>query len=370
MKCNRCVLDDTVPFISYDKDGFCNHCTEYLKKRSFILQDNTALLKLITRIKKSKQKYNCIVGISGGLDSSYLLYSAVKLGLNPIAVHVDTGWNTERAVKNIEVLTKDLQVDLKTFVLDWEQFKELQISFLRSGVIDIEIPTDHYYLAALYKTAAELNICYILTGNNFSSEGIMPATWTHNKGDTRNMLDIFKKYGNKSSIHKLPTLTLSKRFYYYNIKKIQNTFMLNYLNYNREKAKRQLLSDTSWKEYPVKHGESVFTRFYHRYILPNRFNIDIRKAHLSAMICANQITREEALLIIKNEKIDNDLINQDKEYVLKKLNITEFEFYAMMAQSIKSHFDFKSEIKIKEWYNLFLQMPIGLNRFLKISNRH
>lgn len=370
MRCKRCVLDDTVPNIYYDEQGCCNYCTDFLKKKSSVLHDAAALANLVRKIKRSNAKYNCIVGISGGLDSSYLLYSAVKAGLKPLAVHIDTGWNTETAVSNIERLTKELKVDLKTYVLDWEQFKQVQIAFLRSGVIDIEIPTDHYYLAALYKIASDNNLHFILTGNNFSSEGIMPEGWNHNKGDTKNMLDIYKKYGNNSSINKLPTLTLAKRFYYYNIKKIENVFFLNYIDYNRDKAKLILEKETSWIAYPVKHGESVFTRFYHRYILPNRFNVDIRKAHLSAMICNNQTERSEALEILNHEKIDDNLINEDKNYVLKKLGLSEFEFFAMMAQSVKSHFDFKSELKIKALYNSLINMPIGLHYLLKISNRH
>lgn len=370
MKCNRCVLDDTVPDISYDQQGVCNYCTDYLKKRSFILRNGNELHDLLIRIKKRNTRYDCIVGISGGLDSSFLLYTAVELGLRPLAVHVDTGWNTETAVKNIESLTKCLGVDLKTFVLDWEQFKQVQISFLRSGVVDIEIPTDHYYLAALYKTASELNIKYLLTGNNFSSEGIMPSGWMHNKGDTLNMVDIYRKFGNRTAINKLPTLTLTRRFYYYNIKRIENIFFLNYIDYNRENAKNILVRETLWTPHLVKHGESVFTRFYHRYILPNRFNIDIRKAHLSAMICTGQLTRAEALKIIETEYVDADIITHDLQYVLKKLSLTEFEFYAMMAQSVKSHFEFKSEIRIKEFYNSLLKLPFRFDYFLKTSNRH
>lgn len=370
MKCNTCVLDDTVPGITFDSNGNCNYCSDYLIRKSNIFKSEKELHILLDKLQLKKKKYNCIVGISGGLDSSFLLYKCVKLGLTPLAVHVDTGWNTERAVQNIESLTRELNVDLETFVLDWEQFKQVQIAFLRSGVVDIEIPTDHYYLAALYKTASQHNIKYIFTGNNFSSEGIMPEGWTHNKGDTLNMIDIYKKFGNGSSIANLPTLTLTKRFYYYNLKKIENVFLLNYLEYNREKAMEELIKETSWRIHPMKHGESIFTRFYHRYILPYRFKIDIRKAHLSAMICSNQITREEALCILKNERLQQDIIDNDLAYVLKKLNLSEFEFYAMMAQPVKSHFDFKSEIQIKKIYNYLISLPFGFNFFLRTSNRH
>jgi hypothetical protein len=236
-------------------------------------------------------------------------------------------------------------------------------------VIDIEFPTDHYYLSALYKMANDLGIRYILTGNNYASEGIMPSCWIHNKGDTLNMLDIYKKYGNNTSISRLPTLTLRRKFYYYNIKKIENIFLLNYLNYNREEAKDLLIKEIGWKEYPVKHGESVFTRFYHRYILPERFKVDYRKAHLSSLICNAQITREAAKKLLESEIVDKELLKNDKAFVLKKLSISESEFGSYMRLPQRDHFEFKSEIKIKNFYNVLIR-SMKLNGILKISNRH
>ena len=371
MVCKRCVLDSTVCEIQFDKNGFCNYCTNYLSRKNSILKGSEELDKVLTKLKssKSKSKYSCIVGISGGLDSSYLLYKSIELGLNPLAVHIDTGWNTEVSVNNIETITKKLNIDLKTFVLDWQQFKKLQISYLKAGVVDIEFPTDHYYQSALYKMANDLNIKYILTGNNYISEGIMPSCWIHNKGDTLNMLDIHKKFGNNTPLNNLPTLTLIKRFYYYNIKKIENVFLLNYLNYNREDAKKILINECGWKEYPVKHGESIFTRFYHRYILPNRFKIDYRKAHLSSLICNSQITRSEALNNLQSKIVEGDLLEKDKTYVLKKLDLSENDFNDFMKLPVRSHLDFKSEVKIKKAYN-FLINSLNLKSVLKTSNRH
>ena len=369
MECKRCVLDDTISDIKFDENSYCNYCTEYLSKKSNILKDSKELDNIIFKIKSQNKKYNCIVGISGGLDSSFLLYNAVKYGLKPLAVHIDTGWNTEISVRNIETITKKMNVDLKTIVLDWEQFKHLQIAYLKSGVIDIEFPTDHYYLSALYKIANDLNIKYLVTGNNFVSEGIMPDCWIHNKGDTLNMLDIHKKFGNNSSLNKLPTLTLIRKFYYYNIKKIENIFLLNYLNYNREKAKEFIKTEFDWKDYPIKHGESIFTRFYQRFILPNRFKVDIRKAHYSSLICNNQISRDEAKLKLESDSINNDLLTNDRLYILKKFNLSENEFNLYMSMPKRSHFDFKSEIKIKRFYNSLITY-FKLSYFLKISNRH
>jgi N-acetyl sugar amidotransferase len=369
MVCKRCVLDNTVSEIQFDENGFCNYCTDYLSRKHTILKGTDELNKVLAKLKASKTKYSCIVGVSGGLDSSFLLYKSVKLGLNPLAVHIDTGWNTEVSVSNIETLTKKLKIDLKTFVLDWEQFKKLQISYLKAGVIDVEFPTDHYYLSALYKMANDLNFKYILTGNNYVSEGIMPSCWIHNKGDTLNMLDIYKKFGDNTPLNNLPTMTLIKRFYYYNIKKIENIFLLNFLNYNRAEAKETLMKECDWKEYPVKHGESIFTRFYQRYILPNRFKVDYRKAHLSSLVCNSQITRNDALKNLESEIVEGDLLENDKTYVLKKLNLSEADFNNFMSLPVRSHFDFKSEVKIKKAYN-FLINSLKLNSLLKTSNRH
>ncbi|MCD6067065.1 MAG: N-acetyl sugar amidotransferase [Bacteroidetes bacterium] len=369
MECKRCVLDESAKDIRFDENGVCNYCTDYLDKRDSILQNFEALFSLVSRIRTPNASYDCIVGVSGGLDSSFLLYKAKELGLRPLAVHIDTGWNSAISVSNIETITAKLQVDLHTFVLDWPQFRKMQVAYLRAGVLDLEFPTDHYYLSALYKVAADKGIRFILTGNNYTSEGIMPDCWIHNKGDTRNMLDIYRKYGNTSPPDKLPTLTLFKRFYYYNIRKTENIFLLNYLPYNREDAKQTLINTFGWKEYPVKHGESVFTRFYHRYILPKRFGVDIRRAHLSSLICNAQLSRNEALELLKTESIDAELLQSDKEYVLKKLGLTLTEFEELMAAPVRSHFDFRSEIPIKRAYNTFIK-KLRLQSFLKISNRH
>ncbi len=369
MICSRCVLDSTLGEIHFDEYGICNYCRDYCKKKDSILKNRAELDKLIVRLSSGGAGYSCIVGVSGGLDSSFLLYKAVQLGLRPLAVHIDTGWNTNVSTENIKAVTERLKVDLKTFVLEWEQFKQIQIAYLKAGVIDIEFPTDHYYLSGLYKMASDLNIKYILTGNNYASEGIMPACWIHNKGDTINMLDIYERFGNKSSLNKLPTMTLSKRFYYYNIKKIENIFMLNYLDYNREQAKNILINSLGWKEHPVKHGESIFTRFYQRYILPRRFKIDYRKAHLSSLICNSQITRSSALECLTSDITESDFLEQDKLYVLKKLGLSESDFDSLMSMTIRSHTDFRSEIAIKKTYNKLIA-TFRLNRFLKISNRH
>lgn len=368
MICTRCILDDSVADIRFDEHGVCNYCTAHISKKHSVLKNESQLNALLKKLKPAGSKNHCIVGVSGGLDSSFLLYKAVTLGLNPIAVHVDTGWNTETSVYNIETLTRKLNVKLETLVLNWEQFSDLQLAYLKAGVIDMEFPTDHYYLAALYKMASKLGVRYILTGNNYTSEGIMPDCWIHNKGDTTNMLDIYKKFGSGRSLNRLPTMTLWKKFYYYNLLRIENVFLLNYFDYDREQAKATLIKNLGWREHPVKHGETIYTRFYQRYILPVKFKVDIRRAHLSALICNGQLTRQEALDIIENQNAPAETACLDKMFVLKKLGISDEVFVGLMNAPTRQHSEFRSDSKIKAVYNKLVK-TYGFGWLLKISNR-
>jgi N-acetyl sugar amidotransferase len=367
-QCTNCVLDGTVEDISFNENGICNYCEEYVEKQGKHLVNGNGLNALISRVKKARGEYNCIVGISGGLDSSYLLHFVKESGLNPLAVHCDSGWNSETASENIHIMTKQLDVDLYTFVINWEEFKELQKAYLRAGVIDLEFPTDHVYVAALFSVAKKYNIKTIFTGNNLWSEGVMPNCWIHNKGDTLNMLDIYRRNSGGRRLDSIPVITILRKFYYYNICRIKNVFLLNYTNYNRDIASEILKSKYDWRDHPTKHGETIFTRFYHRYILPKRFNIDIRKAHLSSLICCGQISREAALEKLKEDVYPTELMNTDKKYVLKKFNLSESEFERMMGMKRINHNNYKSEQSLKRLYNRLRNLPFGLNSILNISN--
>ena len=367
-QCENCILDNTVEDISFNEKGVCNYCEGYHDRKSKHSYSKADLEALVQRVKKPDQKYDCIVGISGGLDSSYLLHKAKQLGLNPLAVHCDSGWNSETASHNIEILTKKLNVDLYTYVVDWDEFKSLQKACLKAGVIDLEFPTDHVYLAALFFAADKYNIKTIFTGNNLWSEGIMPDCWIHNKGDSLNMTDIYKKQSKLKVLRHLPVLGLKRKFYYYNICRIKNIFLLNYLNYDRSAALKELQDVYNWQQHVTKHGETIYTRFYHRYILPKRFNIDIRKAHLSSLICCGQITKDEALNQLSQEIYPTEVMEADKKYILKKLDITEAEFGSMMNMKRVSHTAYRSETRLKIIYNRLRTLPLGFNYLLNISN--
>jgi len=352
--CKRCVMDTTDPEIYFDENGYCNHCTNSIKQLSeiFFIDANIKKEKLneiVTHIKDEGKgcKYDCIIGLSGGVDSSYLAYVAVKqLGLRPLAIHLDNGWNSELAVKNIDNIINKLNIDLYTHVIDWDEFKALQLSFLRASVIDIELLTDHAIGVTLYRLSKKFKIKYFLSGFNCQSESVMSKSWLYPyKMDSLNIKDIFKKNG---GVTKLKTFKFLNFYEYitFGNNKMSLIPLLNFLEYNKMDAITTLEKELDWRNYGNKHEESVLTKFYQCYILPRKFNIDKRKAHLSSLICANQISREDALDELKQSfyKYNNeekDLI----EYFCKKLDMSTDEFDLIMKLPIKRHEDFKSYAK-------------------------
>lgn len=348
--CNRCIMDTSDSKIEFDENSICNHCRGYDKKigkQTFRGEIGKQRLNEILKEIKEKgqnQKYDCVVGISGGVDSTYVVHLSKELGLRPLAVHLDNGWNTKTATMNISKILKKLDIDLYTYVIDWEEFKDLQLSYLRASVIDIEALTDHAIKTVLYKVANEKNIKYILTGTNVATEGIMGSGWTHNKGDYTNIIGIHKEFG-KIRLKTFPILTLFGRVHYQGIKKIKMIEILNYLDYDKNGVKAMLLENYGWEDYGRKHGESMFTQFYQEYILPRKFKVDKRRAHFSALICAGQMSREEALREIEKPLFNEEQLKKDKEYVLKKFGLTEKEFEEIMSLPIKNHHDYRSSDK-------------------------
>jgi len=344
--CSRCVMDDTVPGITFDEQGICTFCKihDELEKK-YPLNDETPrrLQEVVDKIKRDGKgkKYDCIVGVSGGRDSTFTLYNAVKLGLRPLAVHFDNGWNSEIAVQNIRNACKILNVDLHTHVADWEEFKDLQRAFLFASVPDIEVPTDWIIFSVLYSEASKYNLKYIVHGHSFRTEGTTPLTWTYMDG--RYVKDIHKKFGTMR-LTSFPNMTLFKYIYYSLIKQIKQIRILYYIPYNEKEVFRILENELNWKNYGDKHHESKYTAFIQSYILPRKFNIDKRKLHYSAKIRSGQITRAEALEIIKQDPFvgGEELIS----YCLKKLDISEMEFEKIMNEPVKSFLDYKNYYKL------------------------
>jgi len=339
----RCVMDTSDPNIVFNKKGHCNHCIDWHKKISDVSKKRTdefnTLLQAIKRNNESSD-YDCLVGISGGVDSTYLVYLLVKkYGLNPLVVHLDNGWNSKLAVKNIKNIIKKLKVDLHTHVIDWEEFKSLQRAYFNASVLDIEVLTDHAIKALLFQTAEQYNIKHILGGFNAKTELIIPKNWTFNKNDLINIKDIISKNGNPI-IKSFPVLGEKKLRRYK--KKIKQINFFDYINYDDKVAKDLIIRELSWVDYGGKHFESTFTRFYQGYILPRKFKIDKRRAHLSSLICLKNMSREEAISQLKEEPYSIEKQNEDYNYLIKKLDFTKEGFEDYLSKPRISHFKYKS----------------------------
>lgn len=358
------------PYITFDENGVCNYFHEYfelekkhVKKEQEGLDFYTKKIEEIKHIGKNK-KYDCILGISGGVDSSYLAYLAKKEGLRPLIVHFDNGWNSELAVKNIENIVSILGFDLYTYVINWEEFKDIQLAYLKASVIDIEAITDHAIAATLYKLAAKYKINYFLSGYNIVTEAILPNAWVFSKLDATNIKSIHKSYGT-IPLKTFPFLDAIKKRYYSLALKIELVPLLNYIEYNKEKVKEILVSELNWKDYGGKHYESVWTRFYQGYILPEKFKVDKRKAHLSTLICSGQITKEQALEELKEPIYVKEQLEVDKEFVLKKLGLPNQNFEQLMKLPPRLHSDFEIETNSYfEKYPIFKPLK-GIYNFIK-----
>jgi N-acetyl sugar amidotransferase len=361
-QCNVCIMDNlNDPDIVFSAEGICNHCFTFDAAMQKLPKESEREKKLQEIIKKIKEegknkKYDCLLGISGGVDSSYLAYLCGKYKLRPYIIHFDNGWNSELAVKNIETILRKLNFDLETDVIDWEEFKDLQLSYFKAGVVDLEIPTDLAMISAMFNIGRKHNIKYILSGHNIATEGTkMPNSWVHDKLDYRNLKDIHKQYG-KVPLKTLPKMGFLKRLYYSNVVKFEYIQLLNLIDYNKEKAKQTLRDELGWRDYGGKHFESVFTRFYQGHILPKKFNIDKRVFHYSCLIKSKQMTREQALELMKLPVYDPAMLEADKEFVFKKLGFTENSFNEYLKAPIRKHGEFKMERSYWDMYFKFVKI--------------
>lgn len=346
--CKRCIMDTTDPDIEFDDEGNCNHCNSALEAAGKIWFNDNSGEKLLDGIfdkirhEGRKKEFDCIVGISGGVDSSYLTYLTVKKGLHPLVVHVDCGWNSEQAVKNIENIVKKLNIELHTFVVNWEEMRDLQRSFFKASLPDQDIPQDHAIFAAFYKFADENNIKYVLNGANFSTECINVNAWGFQAMDYRHLKAVHKRYSEKR-LKDYPHVNFFQRYIYYTlIKKMIIISPLNYINYNKNEAIETLKTDLGWQYYGGKHYESRFTKFFQSYYLPVKFNFDKRRAHLSSLIVSGQITRDEALIEMKEDAYSKTEIENDLEYVAKKLDWSPEEFRVIISLPPNRHENFPS----------------------------
>jgi N-acetyl sugar amidotransferase len=355
--CTRCVMDTTDPEITFDENGVCNHCHTYDRLvREHIVdgeQGRKRLELLVNDIKRDGwgKKYDCVIGVSGGVDSTYVAYLVKKLGLRPLAVHVDNGWDSELAVKNIEETLKRLDIDLYTEVLDWEEFRDLQVSFLKASTPDSEIPSDHAINATLNAMAEKIGVKYNIIGTNVRTETHLPHSWSQGHSDWKYIRGLQSRFGARplKSFPHFNLFTFYRRMF--TQKRIE---ILNYVDYSKKEALRVLQEELGWRYYGGKHYESIYTRFYQGYILPEKFGFDKRRSHLSSLICSGEVSREQALEELSLPTYSLSMQEEDREYVVKKLGLTDEEFAVILNAPKKSYWDYPS-------YGQFMRQPAAEN---------
>ena len=368
--CSNCIMDTTDPNISFDERGFCDYCRNFYAN----IQPNwhtdgqgeRELAKIVERIKIAAKgrDHDCLIGVSGGVDSSYVAFIAKeKLGLRPLLFHVDAGWNSQESVNNIQRLVDGLGLDLYTEVIDWSEMKDLQLAFFNAQVANIDIPQDLAIFSALYNFAIKHDIKYILTGANYSTECVRePNEWgAYYPTDMRFVRDIHRKFG-KRPLKTFPATDIFKyRIYYSLIRGIKVVRPLNYIRYIKEEAAQELIARFGWQRYAQKHHESRFTRFVECYWLPKKFGYERRKAHLSSLILTQQMTREEALERIAKPELDEQTMIKEFEYVAKKLDLTTVEFQKLFEGGNKTFRDYKNNMLLINMASKILQM-LGIEK--------
>ncbi|MCZ2175349.1 MAG: N-acetyl sugar amidotransferase [Burkholderiales bacterium] len=340
--CTRCIMDTTALGIVFDEQGRCNYCSDFLARLAqtglaATPAQRDAFLQRVRRDGEGRE-YDCIVGLSGGVDSSYALYLAVRNGLRPLAVHLDNGWNSELAVHNIANLVRALNVDLFTHVIDWEENRDLQLSFFKANVIDIEMLMDNAMMALNYRMARQYRVKWILAGTNRSTEGMhMPSNWNWLKFDARNIRDIHRRFGSVPiSTH--PLISVPGFIWNRYVLGVRWTSFLDYFDYRKDDALATLSNEVGYRPYPYKHYESVFTRFYQGYILPRKFGVDKRKLHLSTLVVTGQMTRDQALEMMSQSPYpDPAQERSDYSFVLKKLGFSHEDFESYMTAPSVPH---------------------------------
>lgn len=366
--CSRCVMDDTATLITYDNNGVCKYCKNFeakLSKGGFLNENALSpdIDKFKFEVQNSSLQYDCIVGVSGGIDSSFALVKAVELGLRPLAVHMDNGWNTELAQSNIENLVKKLNVDLYTHVIRWSEYRFLMQAFFDADVLDVELLYDNAMRAVNYKMAEKYGTKFILSGVNSSTEGIgIPEGWNWIKTDATNIRALARrsdkhyKFVSFPNISTLETLKFQLQGYKW-------VPFLDYFSYKKEEAKTMLIRDFDYKPYPYKHYENIFTRFYQGYILPKKFRVDKRKAHLSSLIITNQISRDQAIEDLKNDPyVSLEALEKDKKYFLKKMKWSEDDLQSYLSRQPIPHANYPNEKK-------YVILILALRKLRKILYR-
>jgi N-acetyl sugar amidotransferase len=343
-------MDTTDVEIIFDSNGVCSHCITFEDtKKQWNLEfhiENRTLEKFFSQLKKENEgrPYDCLIGLSGGVDSTYLAYLVHKYELRPLCIHLDNGWNSELAVANIHRIVEQFKFELYTYVIDWEEFRDLQRSFFKADVIDIEMLSDHAIFGEIMRLAKKFRIKNILSGTNIATESIMPRTWVHRKQDLKNIKSIHRKFGD-FPMKTFPGVGTINFLASMHLQGHKITKALNYTEYNKAEVKRFLIEELGWRDYGGKHYESIFTKFYQAHILPTKFGVDKRRAHLSSLICSEQLTRAEALSELNKPLYGQEDLKNDFSFVCKKLGFTSEEMNSYLARPAKSHYEYGTD----EW---------------------
>jgi N-acetyl sugar amidotransferase len=339
-------MDTTDPQISFDANGVCNHCNQFDERSHSEWFPNdegrrrwSVLVDQIRASGKGKE-YDCILGLSGGVDSSFLALKVHESGLRPLVMHVDAGWNTELAVANIEAVIKHCGFDLHTHVVDWEDMRDLQLAYLRAAVANQDVPQDHIFFASLYHFATSNGIRYILSGGNLATEGIYPQTWEGSAMDAINLKAIHKKFGERKLVNYKTISFFDCYIWYPFIKKMRTLRPLNYMPYDKAEALNELEQKVGYKPYPRKHGESLFTKLFQNYYLPQKFGMDKRRPHFASLIASGQMTRIEALAKLEEPLYNPAELEIDISYFCKKLRITRQQFEELLKVPTHHYSDF------------------------------
>ena len=368
--CSNCIMDTSDPSISFDDRGWCDYCRNFYENIQPNWHPNEKgekmIAPLINKIKKKgkRRDHDCLIGISGGIDSSYVAYVAKeKFGLRPLLFHCDGGWNSRVGVHNIESIRNGLNLDLHTEVVDWLEMKDLQVAFFKSQVPFVDVPQDLAIFASLYNFAAKNNFRYIITGGNYSAECVRESIdWTYYSTDMRHVKDIHRRFG-KRPLKTFPTADIfTYKLYYRYIKRMRVIKLLDYVPYIREDAEQELIDRFDWQRYDQKHHESRFTRFYETYWTPKKFGYDKRRAYFSSLILTNQMTREEALERIAKPEVDEQTMAKEFEYVAKKLDLTCSELRKIFEGENKSFRDYKNNMAL-------IKLGTKLSQMLGIEKR-
>lgn len=373
-RCTRCVMDTTDPDIRFNAEGVCNHCHYYdtaiLAAWPAPAERPVRLAAMIDEIKRygEGKQYDCIMGLSGGVDSSYVATQVAEWGLRPLVVHVDAGWNSELAVMNIEQICKRCGFDLVTHVVDWEEMQDMQLAFLRSNLANQDVPQDHAFFAALYGYAEKSRIRYVISGSNYATESILPQSWGYDAMDATHVKAIHKRFG-KRRRRNFPIVGFFSLFIKYpRWLHMKVVAPLNFINYSKEKAIAELERDYGWRYYGGKHYESRWTRFFQAYYLPHKFGYDKRKAHLSSLVVSGQMSRDQALAELGKPLYDPKLLEEDKGFIAKKLGLSRAEFDQLIGEPVRHHSEFPNhQGKLKLYQRLRAAFLLVVSRPLALA---